>query len=82
MPQLAHEVIKARASRLRETASRRRARWLQSLVGTLQPILVEGHAKGHTDNFAPIAIEGARRGEAGLARITSADLEQATAVWA
>jgi threonylcarbamoyladenosine tRNA methylthiotransferase MtaB len=82
MPQLAQEVVKARASRLREAAARRRARWLNSLVGTVQPILVEGEAKGHTDNFAPVSIEDAKRGQTGLARITSANPDHVSAVWA
>ena len=82
MPQLAQEVVKARASRLRDAAARRRARWLESLVGTVQPILIEGEAKGHTDNFAPIAINGAKRGQVGLARIIAANHDELTAVWA
>ena len=34
MPQLEREIVKARAARLREAASERRSRWLDSLVGT------------------------------------------------
>ena len=63
MPQLAHEVVKARAARLRRAAAEWRARWLDSLVGTVQQVLVEGDGKGHADNFAPVAVEGAIRGE-------------------
>jgi threonylcarbamoyladenosine tRNA methylthiotransferase MtaB len=82
MPQLAHEVVKARAARLREAAADRRTRWLDSFVGTTQPALVEGESKGHTDNFAPIAVGGARRGESGNVRITGRDGDSLTAVWA
>lgn len=82
MPQLAREVVKARASRLREAAAKRRARWLDSMVGTVNPMLVEGECKGHTDNFAPVAIAGARRGESGKVRITGHEGDQLTAVWA
>jgi threonylcarbamoyladenosine tRNA methylthiotransferase MtaB len=82
MPQLAQEVVKSRASRLREAAARRRGRWLETLVGTLQPILVEGEAKGHTDNFAPVSIEGPKRGQTGLAHIVGANADHVTAVWA
>jgi threonylcarbamoyladenosine tRNA methylthiotransferase MtaB len=70
MPQLPHELVKARAARLRQTAGKRRAHWLDSLVGSLQPVLVEGMGKAHTDSFAPVAVEAAKRGETGIARIT------------
>jgi threonylcarbamoyladenosine tRNA methylthiotransferase MtaB len=82
MPQLAHELVKARAARLREAASERRTRWLDTLVGTSQPILVEGNGVGHTDHFAPVTIEGARRGESGVARITRCDGDRLSAVFA
>jgi threonylcarbamoyladenosine tRNA methylthiotransferase MtaB len=82
MPQLPREIVKARATRLREAAAERRACWLDRLVGTPQPVLIENHGKGHTDNFAPVLIEGAGRGETGLARITSRDGDHLTAVWA
>jgi len=79
MPQLAPELVKARAARLRDAAAGRRSRWLESLVDSTQPILVEGAGKGHTDNFAPVAIAGAERGETGRARITSFGGAQLTA---
>jgi len=82
MPQLPRELVKARAARLREAAAERRGRWLESLVGTIQPVLVENGGKGHADNFAPVAIEGASRGEAGRARITGRIDDHLTAVWA
>jgi threonylcarbamoyladenosine tRNA methylthiotransferase MtaB len=82
MPQLSRELVKARASRLRDAAEKRRRRWLDSMVGTVQPVLVEGEGKGHTDNFAPIAIAGARRGESGKVRVTGRESDQLTAVWA
>ena len=69
MPQLEGETIKARAARLRETAASRRSAWLDSLVGTTQPVLVENSEKGHTDAFAPIVIAGSKRGDTGMARI-------------
>jgi threonylcarbamoyladenosine tRNA methylthiotransferase MtaB len=82
MPQLARELVKARATRLREAASRRRSRWLDSLVGSAQPILVEGENAGHTDNFAPVAVKDAARGQSGIARITGRTSDQLTAIWA
>ena len=82
MPQLPREVVKARAARLRETASLRRRRWLESLVGTSLPALIENHGKGHTDNFAPIFVEGATRGDCGQVRVTAVEGDTLKAVWA
>jgi len=70
MPQLPRELVKRRAARLRQAAAERRLRWLDGLVDTTQPVLVEGDAKGHADNFAPVAVEGAERGAVVRARIT------------
>jgi threonylcarbamoyladenosine tRNA methylthiotransferase MtaB len=82
MPQLPREVVKARAARLRKAAAERRAQWLDSLVGTVQPVLVENHGMGHTDNFAPVTIEGAGRGEMGIVRVIGCNGDHLTAVWA
>ena len=82
MPQLAREVVKARAARLRTAAAERRSRWLDSLVGTRQPVLVDNNAKGHSDSFAPIAIAGSARGDTGFARVTGRASDHLTAVWA
>jgi threonylcarbamoyladenosine tRNA methylthiotransferase MtaB len=58
MPQLAPEVVKARASRLREATARRKADWLRSLVGTTQRVLIEGDGvSGHAENFAPVRFQ-------------------------
>jgi threonylcarbamoyladenosine tRNA methylthiotransferase MtaB len=81
MPQLPRELVKARAARLRDAAAKRRQQWLNTMVGSTQPILVEGEGKGHTDNFAPVAIAAARRGECGVARITGCEGDHLTAVW-
>ena len=82
MPQVPRQVVKARAARLREAAAERRQRWLDELVCTVQPVLVENHGKGHTDNFAPVVVAGAVRGETGPARIIGRDGDHLTAVWA
>ena len=73
MPQLERELIKARAARLRHEAQGRRAAWLDGLVGTAQTVLIENSEKGHSDGFAPIRIDGSRRGDIGTARIMSRD---------
>jgi threonylcarbamoyladenosine tRNA methylthiotransferase MtaB len=82
MPQLPREIVKARAARLRDTAAERRRRWLESLIGTGQAVLVESSGKGHANNFAPIVIPGAARGETGIARVTGRSGDHLTAVWA
>lgn len=82
MPQLPREVVKTRAARLREAAAMRRRRWLDSFIGSAQPVLIENDGKGHSDNFAPVFIEGASRGETGLARITGLGADQLMATWA
>lgn len=82
MPQLAREVVKARAGRLRDAAAAHRHRWLDSLIGSTQPLLIEKNGKGHSDNFAPVAIAETKRGEHGLARIVSREGEMLRAAWA
>jgi len=82
MPQLPPELVKARAARLRNAAAERRRQWLDSLIGTVQPMLVENGGKGHADNFAPVAIEGAVRGETGRTLISGRDGDLLTAGWA
>jgi threonylcarbamoyladenosine tRNA methylthiotransferase MtaB len=73
MPQVEREIVKARAARLREAAARRRAAWLDSLIGTAQRVLIEGDRTGHADNFAPVAVAGARKGDVVTARIANRD---------
>jgi threonylcarbamoyladenosine tRNA methylthiotransferase MtaB len=82
MPQVDRSTVKARAARLRDAAAERRSRWLDGLIGTRQSSLVEGENTGHTDNFAPVAIEGAPRGKQGIAQITGRQGDHLTAVWA
>jgi threonylcarbamoyladenosine tRNA methylthiotransferase MtaB len=73
MPQMPRELIKARAARLRDAASERRAHWLGGLVGTTQRVLIEGGGKGHADNFAPVLVAGAQRGDLMDVRITGCE---------
>ena len=81
MPQLPHETVKTRATRLREAAETRRSAWLDGLVGTVQPVLIEGDGKGHTDGFAPVLVAGARRGDVGRVRITGRDRDHLVGVF-
>ena len=71
-----------RAARLRTSAAERRSRWLQSLIGTTSNALIENNAKGHSDGFAPLRIEGSVRGEIGMTRITGREGDRLTAEWA
>jgi threonylcarbamoyladenosine tRNA methylthiotransferase MtaB len=82
MPQLPGEVVKARAARLREAAAARRIRWLESLIGSRQSVLIENNGKGHTDNFAPVAIEQSARGQHGIAQVIARNGDMLQAVWA
>ena len=81
MPQIAPELIKMRAARLRDASLRRRTQWLDSLWGKRLPVLIENHGKGHSDNFAPVRIDNAKRGEKGVAEVTGREGELLTAVW-
>lgn len=64
MPQVAHEIRKARAAELRRAAAARRARWLATLVGTTQQILVERPGtRGHAGNFAEAMLPNAEPGQ-------------------
>jgi threonylcarbamoyladenosine tRNA methylthiotransferase MtaB len=82
MPQLARELVKARAARLRAAAFERRREWLEGLVGTSQRVLIESDGRGHADNFAPILVTGAKRGDKGKAKIAARLDDHLVAVWA
>jgi threonylcarbamoyladenosine tRNA methylthiotransferase MtaB len=73
MPQVPHDVVKARAAALREVAAARRQAWLTAQVGTRQRALIENNHKGHSDGFAPVRIADAARGACGPALITAVD---------
>ncbi|USI73081.1 tRNA (N(6)-L-threonylcarbamoyladenosine(37)-C(2))-methylthiotransferase MtaB [Sphingomonas morindae] len=57
MPQLSPAIVRARAATLRARAEARRARWLDTLIGTTQAVLVEREdGRGHAANFAPARL--------------------------
>jgi threonylcarbamoyladenosine tRNA methylthiotransferase MtaB len=58
MPQLPRDTVKIRARRLREKGDAALATRLQSLAGTVQPILVEKAGVGRTPCFATVLFEG------------------------
>ncbi len=60
MPQVPAASIKERARGLREASARRKTAWLESLVGTMQQVLVEReNGSGHAENFAPVCVRPA-----------------------
>lgn len=62
MPQVPGDVRKQRAAALRARAAIRRQHWLQSLVGSVQDILIERPGdRGHTPNFAEIRLSSGDR---------------------
>ena len=73
MPQVAPTVVRDRAARLRAAAADRRGRWLRSLVGSEQAVLVErSGACGHAANFAEVRVAPALPGSIRRVRITGA----------
>ena len=59
MPQVPPPVVKERARALREASTRRKAAWLQAMLGTTQNVLVEREdGSGHAENFAPVRVMG------------------------
>jgi len=56
MPQVPRAVVKARAAELRARAARRRAAWLESLVGETLPVLAERDGTGYAPNYARVAL--------------------------
>ncbi|WP_414902984.1 tRNA (N(6)-L-threonylcarbamoyladenosine(37)-C(2))-methylthiotransferase MtaB [Sphingomonas flavalba] len=58
MPQVAPEVARARAARLRAACDAQRAVWLDELAGTTQAVLVERDGMtGHAGNFARLRLD-------------------------
>jgi len=74
MPQVEREVAKARARRLREAAANRQGRWLKSLIGSIQHVLIERDGGGHAGNFARI-MPLRHPGESGNPAFREADLD-------
>jgi threonylcarbamoyladenosine tRNA methylthiotransferase MtaB len=58
MPQVAGEVIKNRARRLRETGEAALQRRLAAEVGSVRQVLIESATQGRTEHFMPVAITG------------------------
>ena len=58
MPQVAGEVIRERAKRLRATGEAALRKRLASETGATRQVLIESGKQGRTEHFLPVAIEG------------------------
>jgi threonylcarbamoyladenosine tRNA methylthiotransferase MtaB len=58
MPQLARQVVKERAKRLREKGAAALHRHLESEIGHTRSVLVESDAIGRTAQFTPVRVSG------------------------
>ena len=74
MPQVDKLTIRRRAAELRDTVARRRAAWLQTLVGQPHAVLAETDGTGHAPNFARMAVPTGTRAGA-IATVTPARIE-------
>ena len=58
MPQVEPAIRRQRAALLRKAGKTARARWLQTLIGTRQDILLERPGdRGHIGNFAEVRLD-------------------------
>jgi threonylcarbamoyladenosine tRNA methylthiotransferase MtaB len=80
MPQVPAQVVKERARRLREATARRRAMWLQKMVGTRQNVLMERGGSGHAENFAPVRVAAGAVGKIKDVMITEVSEDQLVGV--
>ena len=56
MPQLAREIVKARAQRLRARGAGALRRHLDAEVGAIRRVLIESHEQGRTEQFTPVRL--------------------------
>jgi threonylcarbamoyladenosine tRNA methylthiotransferase MtaB len=73
MPQVAGEVIRDRARRLRAAAGAALLRRLAAEVGATRQVLVESATQGRTEHFVPVAIAGETPGEVRTLRVAGHD---------
>ncbi len=57
MPQISKSEIDLRASTLREISSKKLKTFLNTKVGSIQSVLVEGNSKGFTEDFCRVSFE-------------------------
>ena len=61
MPPVPKPVRKERAARLRAAGQVQSERFFAGLVGERDPVLAESDEAGHSEHFAPVRLDGARR---------------------
>ncbi|WP_193174452.1 tRNA (N(6)-L-threonylcarbamoyladenosine(37)-C(2))-methylthiotransferase MtaB [Oricola nitratireducens] len=62
MPQVAREIVKQRAKRLREKADQAWTRHMRRLAGTRQDVLIERDSIGRTADFSLVSVAGLAAG--------------------
>jgi threonylcarbamoyladenosine tRNA methylthiotransferase MtaB len=80
MPKVRPEVVQERAARAREAGKAALSTWMESEVGRVRKVLLEGRGRGHTEHFAPVEIASGKRGEVISARITGFNAGRLSAV--
>jgi threonylcarbamoyladenosine tRNA methylthiotransferase MtaB len=74
MPQVAGDVRRARAAKLRTAGEEVLHRFLQSKIGAVENVLVEAGGVGHTSQFAEVSVPaGLPMGEIARVRITGVE---------
>jgi threonylcarbamoyladenosine tRNA methylthiotransferase MtaB len=73
MPQVAGDVIRDRARRLRATGEAAMQGRMASEVGATRQVLIESATQGRTEHFIPVAISGERPGAVRELTITGSD---------
>jgi threonylcarbamoyladenosine tRNA methylthiotransferase MtaB len=73
MPQVAGDLIRERARRLRATGEAALRKRLASELGATRQILIESATQGRTEHFIPVAISGERPGVVRALAITGND---------
>jgi threonylcarbamoyladenosine tRNA methylthiotransferase MtaB len=78
MPQVAGEVIRERARRLRSTGEAALRRRLVAEVGSVRQVLIESDRQGRTEHFIPVAIAGGTPGTVRTLVMTGHDCARLT----
>ena len=73
MPQVAGDLIRDRARRLREAGEAALRRRLDAEIGKLRSVLIESATQGRTEHFIPVAIAGDMPGAVRTLTITGND---------
>jgi len=78
MPQVAPDIIRQRAKRLRATGAAALQRRLACEVGATREVLIESATQGRTEHFLPVAIAGEARGAVRRLKIAGHDAARLT----